>query len=446
MDDNELPSGETRLREQIVKAALAELDWPLLRNHLDQIVPSRAQLTELCGHIRRYSDLICKYPRTEFQLRRARLFDQISAYAKIHLGAETAAEVVREAVLITQIESGYRGILDVLDRCAIGLRPAMIRVSGSISLACHEYQELMRHRNKVMAESTELNLISGLRLQDDNGQSFSLDAVLDGLSESVAMTLIMEAYKNNWFVGDTVVLSDPPAVDDEIRYESGATLALALCWRQWHRVEKRRRFLDGDLLFHRQDQLPPGLPDQITTLIAYRPEDEGLSEREIYDYLANIRLHDRLIQTFMEMEIKGGFSGQGVGIAGGAALPPAQLVSMEEAHAGVSLSEILGYSIVEDEERPGGLRLLEWVRGYIVLKEIAKARTQEQTASGDTYAIRLDEAELLSILQACGLKDDAAACFIALTSLHRSARDMFDCPLVRLGASGYLLFAPTVII
>lgn len=445
MIDGGLGSGETRLREQIVKTALAALDWAVLQTHLDQIAMSRAQLTELCGHIRRYSDLICKYPRKDFERRRTGFLDKMRAYAEAHLGAEAADEVARETALIAQIEHGYRGILDVLGRCAIGQRPALIRVSGSISRACYEYQELMHRRDKAMADSTELNLMSDLRLQDDNGLSVPLDAILDGLSESVAMTLIMEAYKNSWFVDDSVVLPDLPAVDDEVRYQSGSTQALALYWRQWQRVEKRRRFLDGDLLLYRGDQLPSGLPDQITTLIAYSPEDNGLSEREVYDYLANTRLRDRLIQTFMEMEIESGFSGQGVGIAGGAVLPPEQLVSTEEAHAGVSLSEVLGYSIVEDEERPAGLRLLEWVRGYIVLKEIAKARTQDQTVPGDAYAIRLEEAELVGILQACGLKDDAAACFIALTCLHRSARDMFDCPLVRVGASSYLLFAPAVI-
>ncbi len=162
------------------------------------------------------------------------------AYVEAHLGAEAADEVARETALIAQIEHGYRGILDVLGRCAIGHRPAAVRASGSISRACHEYQDLMRRRDKAMAEAKELNLMSGLRLQDDSGQSVSLDAVLDGLSESVAMTLIMEAYKNSWFVDDSVVLPDLPEVDDEVRFQSGSTQALALCWRQWQRVEKRR--------------------------------------------------------------------------------------------------------------------------------------------------------------------------------------------------------------
>jgi hypothetical protein len=52
-------------------------------------------------------------------------------------------------------------------------------------------------------------------------------------------------------------------------------------------LRKACRFLYGDLLLCGGDQVPPGLPDQIAPLIAYRPEDEGLSEREVYDYLAN---------------------------------------------------------------------------------------------------------------------------------------------------------------
>lgn len=445
MIDRHLASGGAGLREQIVKNALAALDWPMLQAHLDQIAVSRDQLIELCGHIRRHTDLICKYPRKKFELGRTAFLDQLRAYAEAHLGAEAGGKVASETTLIALIERGYRGILDVLGHCAIGQRPAAIRASGSISRACHEYQELLSRRDKVMAEAKELNLMSGLQLQGDNGQSVSLDAVVEGLSESVAMTLIMEAYKNSWFVHDVVVLPDFPEVDDEVRYQSGMTQELALCWRQWQRMEKRRRFLDGDLMLYRGDQLPPGLPNSITTLIAYSPEENGLSQREIYDYLANRRLHDRLIQTVMEMQIENALSRQVVGIAAGAELPPEQLVSIEEAHADVSLAEVLGYSIVEDEERPAGLRLLEWVRGYIVLKEIAKARTHDQTVFGDAYAIRLEEAELVGILKNCGLKEATAARFIELTCLHRSARDMFDCPLVRFGSSSYLLFAPAVI-
>jgi len=445
MVDTTSSGDNKRLREQVVKSALATLDWDALKEHFEDIVLSRGQVTEACCHIRRSTDLICKYPRKDFERRRARFLNKLRSYAEAHFGVEAANEIDTEVALIERIEQGYRNILNVLEGCAIGKQPATVRVGGSISLACYEYQNLLRRGDKSHTETKELNLMSGIHLQDDDGNTFSVDAVIEGLSESVAMTLIMEAYKNSWFDGDVVVLPELPKVGEERRFQSGATQVLALFWRQWQRVEKRCRFLGGELRVCVGDDRPAGLPDAVETLIDYIPPEEGLSEREVYDYLANIRLQDRLVQTFMGMEVEYRLSEKGVGISDGAVLPPKNLVSGEEAHAGVSLSETLGYSIVDDDERPGGIRLLEWVRGYAVLKEIARSRTAKNDASGDDYAILLTESELINILQACGLEGDLAPQFIALTCLQRSSRDMFDCPLVRVGLSSYLLFAPSVI-
>ena len=218
----------------------------------------------------------------------------------------------------------------------------------------------------------------------------------------------MEAYKNNWFIDDMVLLPEVPSVGEEERYQAGATQVLALYWRQWQHVEQRRRFLGGELRIRSGCDLPRGIPESVQTLIEYVPPEQGFSEREVYDYIANKRLQDRLNQSFMEMEMELGISKRGVGIENGANLPPDHVISGEEGHACVSLSEILGYAIVDDEDRPGGLRLLEWVRGYAVLREIANSRTSEKEASSDQYAIPLTCDELVDVLQECGLKDERA--------------------------------------
>lgn len=445
MVDTDSAGEYKKLREKVVKSAIAALDWDALKAHFEGISLSRGQLTDICGHIRRCTDLICKYPQKDFERRRARFLNELRSYTTAHFGPEAANEIANEVALIERIERGYRSILDSLGRCDISKQPAAVRVGGSISRACYEYQDLILRRDKGLAETKQLTMISGIRLQDDDGNTFSVDAVIEGLSASVAMTLIMEAHKNDWFDGNAVVLPELPKVGDEERFQSGSTQMLALIWRQWQRLEKRRRFLGGELCIRSGDEMPAGIPDGVEALIEYMPPQDGLSEREVYDYLANTRLQDRLVQTFMEMEVEAGLSKKGVGISGGTALPPQQIISGEEAHAGVSLSETLGYSIFDDDERPGGLRLLEWIRGYAVLKEVAQSRTSSNDVAGDDYAVLLGESELVDILQACGLDGDLASRFIAHTCLHRSSRDMFDCPLVRVGSSSYLLFAPSVI-
>lgn len=249
-----------------------------MRSHLDSIDLSEDTLVELCGHIRRYSDWIAKYPHKGFEKRRERFFSELARYAGQRLGARAPQKVTAVLALINLIEHGYRAILDVLDKCAIGKQPPAVRVSACVSRACQEYQDLLRRRDKALKTAKELDVMAGIEIRDDNGNVISPDAVIEGLTASVAMTLIMEAYKNDWFVNDVVVLPALPAVGEQERFQSGATQVMALFWRHWQRLEKRRRFLDGEIRTLKGAQKPPGTPAQVEAVIQYFPSEEGMSD------------------------------------------------------------------------------------------------------------------------------------------------------------------------
>lgn len=431
------------ISEQVVKNTLATLDWENLKKHFEDIKLSRSDFSVFCGHVRRFTDLICKHPREKFIENRAIFFNEISTFVLEHLGAESKKEFDAEIQLIYQIEKGYRGIINILDKCDIGKHSATVRSAGLIKRACHEYIELNRLLQKKLAATKQFNFMSGPFVQDANGEEISADAVLEGLSDTVAMAIIMEAYSNSWFDGETVILPEFPEIDEKVIIQSGSTQVLALIWRQWQRTEKRRRYLGGEFVFLSGDKLPPNTPDNIKQLVRYVPSDDGFSDQEIYDYISNIRLKDRLVQNFFELEIEHRLSEKGVGIHKGAALPPHELISGEEAHACISLSEILGYQIADDSERPGGLRLIEWVRGYTVLKELS-SHDMKDDISVNQCIIVFQEDELVRILNKCGLEGNLANLFISRTCLHKSCRDMFDCPIIRLGKSQLLLFTPSV--
>jgi hypothetical protein len=156
------------------------------------------------------------------------------------------------------------------------------------------------------------------------------------------------------------------------------------------------------------------------------------------DFIANERLHDRMLQNFMEMSVETRMREHELGIAGPAPLIPAGYVSAEEIHSAVALSEILGYSVADDRERPAGLRLVEWLRGYAFLKCLAKERFENSLAG----VIVLEESELASGLQRVGISPDAARYFIEHATLGRTSRDMYDCPLVKTASGKLILFAP----
>src|SRR5262249_48194154 len=151
-------------------------------------------------------------------------------------------------------------------------------------------------------------------------------------------------------------------------------------------------------------------------------------EHEVVDYVANERLNDRLGQTLLEMLTETSLAAQAVGIQNGAPLIPGAFVSAAEGHSAVSLSEILSYDIAGDDERPGGLRLVEWLRGYAVLNVLAEERAGERKES-PVFVVQ--RAELLDVLEKCGLTGGTAARFVDRVTLNRSSRDMFDSPLIK---------------
>ena len=171
MVDTDSLGDSRKLSEQVVKSALATLDWDTLKAHFEDIALSRGQLSEVCGHIRRYTELIRKYPRKDFECRRACFLDELRSYAEVQFGGEAASEIAGEARLIEHIEHGYRSILNVLAKCDIGKKPATVRVAATISRACYEYQDLIRRRGKTLSDMKQLNVLSGIRLQDDDGNT-----------------------------------------------------------------------------------------------------------------------------------------------------------------------------------------------------------------------------------------------------------------------------------
>ena len=180
--------------------------------------------------------------------------------------------------------------------------------------------------------------------------------MLAGIVDITTMTLMLLGHRYRWFDTEKfLVLPKLPEVTGDEIYKAGLTEVLAASWRHWERMEQRCRYFDGEIKVFTGTDLPAWAPESAETAIEY----DHISQGEFFDYLANDRLDDRLIQTFQEMTLQINMQTRESGIAAPLSLPPGVFVSAQEAHSDVSLSEILGYSIVDDQERPCGLRLVE---------------------------------------------------------------------------------------
>src|SRR5690606_23919038 len=111
-------------------------------------------------------------------------------------------------------------------------------------------------------------------------------------------------------------------------------------------------------------------------------------QTEFFDYAANERLNERLFQTYMEMSLETSMEGDAAGISGKVALLPAAFVSAAEAHAAVAVCEILNYDITDDTATPGGLRFVEWLRGYAVLQQFAiERRDANESGANNVFPV-----------------------------------------------------------
>jgi hypothetical protein len=429
-----------RLKESVVKEALEHLDWDRLKKHLDDAGLDEGALECLLGHFRRTTSLIMPYPNEKREARRAKFVGSLDEYVRLTLGSKASASVSEEVALLDRIERGYRGILEILHQCDIARLPSDVRAAAYISRAAHQYAYAIRQFHETLKARREIALPWGALLMTEDMVPVSPDGVITALVKSVTITLVMEAHKNEWLdAGDFVILPPLPAIGDDERLKAGSTEMLAMCWRQWRRTEERRRFLGGAFEEHAAPNLPAWVPNGAQHVTVYHPRVD-----EVFDYVANERLNDRLAQTFMEMLIETNMEAKTIGIRKGAPLLPHAFVSAEEAHAAVSLSEILSYNIADDQERPAGMRLVEWLRGYAVLKQLAEERNSKGSDVADlTFAISREE--LLALLEKCGLNEGTASIFVDAATLKRSSRDLFDSPLIKMADGSLMVFSPGLI-
>jgi hypothetical protein len=107
------------------------------------------------------------------------------------------------------------------------------------------------------------------------------------------------------------------------------------------------RFLGGSLERYVPPNLPSWAPREATEVTVSQP-----SNTVVFDWAANERLNNRIGQTYIGMSMQTTMDTQAKGISNPVPLLPAAFTTAEEAHAGVSLSEVLSYEIGTDRDKP----------------------------------------------------------------------------------------------
>lgn len=416
-----------KLSVETLKGALETYDWQKVKRVLDAAGGPAANPDAIAEALRRAGSLVLEYP-VATEGKRDALLKSLELYlSEGRANSDLPPEVAQALSTLRVAEEGYRKLVSVLSQTDASKLEPTVHVSAAIQRAEHELAHMSAEFQKQTSQRDGLTLQT--KLLDESGNPVDMGGVLESFVGFVSMTLQMEAYRNKWFAPDgMVVVPSLPDVTEKAIYQVGSTMALAVMWRRWRATEERARVLGRTLRFLNPDERPKDAPEELIHFIV----EEGDDSSDWVHRVALERVTDKLSQNLIEFSASLNINRRQRKQAGDVrALPPQDWISDEEAHGVWALQEYLAYDVLTDQERPGGLRLVEWVRGYCALMLLAR-----DTKSGNLVRT---QAEWQDYLAKFGLPAAQSEILISRLTFSRSSRDLFDHPFIKVGEE-YRLF------
>ena len=440
MDDSVADSAQVTMeadRQRIGEGLFADVAkvrnaFPLICR-LEAVGVDDDRVEELAGLVRRAGSLIYQRPDVAGQaLRDGFLAALMAAVGRI--APNVAIAPLERAIRTVRIaERGHHILLDTLGRAEISKEPPAVRAAAAIASVEADLVRLREDLNEAMRKGVVV-IPGGAMVEDGSGGALSADVVITALVQSLGGTLMMEAYAYGWFgKGGRIELPSLLPVGHREIHMTGASEYLAMSWRRWERFHQTARYLDEDIHELTGDQRPKGVPDEIVTVFTRS------GAVNLPDWIANERSTDRDGIATWDLMMTTNVANRAGGIGGRLPLAPDGWISPQEVTNCLSLSEVVGDNIVFDTDRHGGLRLVQWVRGYIALS----AWAAERLAAGHVGIVRTTRAELIDLLTRLSFTETEAATFLDAASFGRTSRDLFDAPIVRT-AGEWLLIGPAI--
>ena len=426
------PSAPHPLSWKLTEQIVADWNWTKLKQQFDACRWNEDNAKKLVTHIRRYAGIVSPHSSESARGKKQKFLESLRDLLHSSAHKILAQELTSLIAEIKMIETGYSRILDALED--------MKRENhADESILCELMQETVRGGEKMLLAMNAKNAEVGefratTRYTALDGQTVEVDRANSINMIIATMTAKMFGIANGWFGPDGLL-----TLPKTYRQRTGCPNhvrkigALGLAWHNLEHTEKRLRFLGGRLKFYGSINLPENAPSDFRTAIEYLPAND---EIELYDKIANLRLKEKANQNLLEMltQVRHNFGGCNKTTK----LAPAEFLSNEEMHGYFHLTESLAFDISEDPKKYGGLRLIEWLRGYATLQQFVHDKFKRNRPR--SVLIELPQEDYIRLLVSVGLCEKSAKAFIAAMCFTKHSDDFFDNPLIRVEGGNLLLF------
>jgi len=413
-----------------LQKALGRFDWPAVEACLTAIPADELEewAENLLDVILRDGYMIVRRPDADVKAERDAFLERLRSFLTARGLAGLLDDRADKFESLTHTETAYRAVLaSFRDDLLAKLSPEEM-VWATIRAVETASREMMERIKRYLSDIKHLRDPVTAKLPvDADGFPASPDDVLKMLQESLTATLKMLAYGNDWFDRPgLLVLPDPVPTTGEHREIAEGNVYLAATWSQLERSDGRCRYFDGQVTREVVEFRNPENHDEVTQksdTIIFSFENN----LEIEIHLAGERLRRMFFGFFVSLYRDPSLAAK---VAAAPPVPPApqNFVSVEEAHGAVALSHVFFKSVFEIKTLFGGLTLLEWLRGYAVLRKIARAY-KDAPAQAEGIVL-VEEPQIIKSLLDHGLAEDQARVFFGRVCFGKGSDDLFDAPFV----------------
>ncbi|WP_232631415.1 nuclease-related domain-containing protein [Methylobacterium sp. Leaf118] len=399
--------------KNIIKA-VRESNWPRLRDLIEQLGGGHDAIARITDVIRRNGTLVIQAADHRREAAREGLIGEfrrfVASFSKAD-GVQALDQLISQSALI---ERGYRAIATALASSQVMRLPADIRLTTMLASFSDIADRLQRAQQADILSGRDVAW-QHRRIPLPEGEQVYGDGVISGVADLTL--LVMQTDGRDWLDenGDVVVPAVPSSTPINLD-DVNELIEFAVGWKLIGRLHDRLRFFDGSIDVANDR-------DNVTRIVS-RPTDI-----ERLDYVANERFHERLQQTFFEMVGQTPLVAQSRGIEQPCPLEPKAFISPQEGHARVMLCEVFCSDITVHSGKPGGLTIMEWLRGYAALQAIVEAGYVPGDAR--TLLRAFDRDALVGWLRHLGMSEDAGRLFIDRVTYQRGSVDLFDNPIIR---------------
>ncbi|HHW2502421.1 TPA: hypothetical protein ACUUB0_002577 [Pseudomonas aeruginosa] len=335
---------------------------------------------------------------------------------------------------IKKIEKCFDEIRGSLPECDISKLPGDVQFWSHVERASRELTILNRAGEKALGKMdarlrtgrrTDMPEAVMVRLED--GSVVNWDAAYSNQVDVLSLTLKMLAFEQKLLHAGKLVAPPMPAITDDHVYKAGSIQLYAVSWNALENAANRTLFFGGEIGSAQDakaslDHFPDNFHVKFADPIFFYRE---VSDAEVYDFMANRRLHTWALQNTLAMATQTELRRAVMRDGGEVPDLTAGFVSEDEGITLAKLSEILSYDVFEDKELFHGLTLRQWVRGYCSLKLMAAAKKV------DACLVTLGKAEVEQWFRDHKIPEECIDTLMGHLTFGEDSRDLYDSPLIQ---------------